>query len=331
MVMLPRDLADLQAHYQSLVEGVSAGALSYDDAVQALANIAATDAAGVVWRLDISGNFLSGPAGMEPVLTDPQRFVERTSPGPWDAAVPLSAGGPMNAPSFATGSFGPGAFGSDAGGFDPTYGNGYNTSPYGAPAPTQPGSPVETERTDRAGRRGLRLPAIPDFNGGFVESVKRYRTLIIVASAVVGAALIWSTSSTSTPTTQLDIPTSTATPSATPISDPAATPTTVAPNPLLDTTNALLAQLGTGTPVAAPAVVANPGQGDRALLRRAQFAGYTAVGLTLRAVSVTETGEGKATAKVELVNPEGVALIEGSVELVQKEAGWLLKSWPVLG
>ena len=337
--MLPRDLADLQNHYQSLVDGVSAGSLSYEDAVDALSHIAATDAAGVVWRLDINGNFLAAPVGMNPVLSDPQRFVERTSPGPWESAAfygneqqgtPYgnAAFGAPTAPGFPAPNADPSAFGPGQVG-----GGTFQGQPYGLP--TAPQMPSTTGDDTGRKRPRFKLPSVPDFNGGLIESLKRYRTFIIVGLAALGAAFIWSGSSPSTPATELPVTKPTAaSPAAIPAEAvPSTTPgaDTNSATALLDVANQLLGQLGTGTANAAPTVVSDPGKGNKGLLRRAQFAGYATVGLYVQAVEISSTGDTTATAKVNLVNASGDVLAQGTVKLVNAGNGWVLKSWPVLG
>lgn len=335
--MLPRDLEDLQSHYQSLVDGVSAGSLSYEDAVDALSHIAATDASGVVWRLDINGNFLAAPVGMDPVLSDPQRFVERTSPGPWEApafygndqqgGAPYgNAGfGAPSTPGFPTPHTNPSASGPGQ-----VSGGAFQGQPYGLP----PGQQVPYSTGEDTGRKSPRfkLPSVPDFNGGVIESLKRYRTFIIVGLAALGAALIWSGSSPSAPSTELPVTEST---TVSPAASPAETVTSpasgVGTTSLLEVANQLLGQLGTGTADAAPPVVVDPGKGNKGLLRRAQFAGYAAVGLSVQAVEISTAGDKTATAKVNLVNASGAVLAQGTVELVNAGNGWVLKSWPVLG
>ena len=100
---------------------------------------------------------------------------------------------------------------------------------------------------------------------------------------------------------------------------------------LLALTNSMLGELGTGTAEAAPDVVSDPGRGNKALLRRAQFSGYANVGLSVRAVSVISSTASTAKLKVTLVNAAGELLAKGTVDIIRGESGWLLKSWPVLG
>jgi hypothetical protein len=337
MSILPRDLADLQNHYQSLVEGVSAGSLSYEDAIEALSHIAATDAVGVVWRLDINGNFLAGAVGVEPLLTDPQRFVERTSPGPWNSTT-----------SNISGQQGGGLYGDVQSTMQTNdyqnqsgYGSGqvndkqYTPNPYGTPG-KQNTNPNQSGIDAKPKKRLVRLPAVPNFNGGVVESLKRYRTVIVVGVAIAGAVFIWSGTSPSTPTTALPI----AEPTTPPQMNSSQEGSQVtneddtqsrSREDLLDLTNSMLAQLGTGTADAAPTVVSDPGNGNKALLRRAQFSGYVNVGLSVKAVSLASSTASTATVRVSLVNAAGEVLAKGTVDIIKGESGWSLKSWPVLG
>jgi hypothetical protein len=357
MSMLPRDLVELQAHYQSLVEGVEAGTLSYDDAVEALSHIASTDAAGVVWRLDISGNFLAAPVGMEPQLTDPHRFVERSSPGPWDQ--------PSTTPAFLTPQpTGPGPQFGDMGfpaqhAYGTQHLNEFPAAPYqtsGGPQtfPATGKSSVASAisalyaRFAKKPRRPVASHVEPT-GSTVLETLRRFRTPLIVTGAAVAAALIW-TSGTDSPSTDIEVTAPTGTSSTGTASDgdiinPAAGESTDPATPTAGDTTAdasnsagiaqeaqnLLNLLSSGEAGAVSTAVAEPGKGNRALLRRAQFAGYAAVGLVLKVVSVETNGNRDATAAVQLLSPNGDVIVEGTVELVRSEERWLLRSWPELG
>jgi hypothetical protein len=357
MSMFPRDLVEIQAHYQSLVEGVEAGTLSYDDAVQALQHIAATDAAGVVWRLDINGNFLAGPVGAEPQLSDPYRFVERTAPSPWSQQ---SAVGNVSQNYFEghQGQFDDGSFP----GSSPSYGQVTNENPsfsYAAGNPTSLGFPqqheVDTKGNSSRGLLGvvgsiLRRPSKKDNSApsiGVVDAVKRFRTPLILVGAAFVAALIWTNGSES-PSTPLEITSSSVEAPGDNTSSSSTTPDTVDPTSsveaagtddkrslnnteLVTEAEKLLGQLATGNEEVVLSVIANPGKGNRALLRRAQFAGYEAVGLTLRVSSTKAFNKTNATSELELVSISGEVIVKGKVDMVQVENRWLLKTWPELG
>ena len=322
--MLPRDLADLQTHYQSLVDGVAAGSLSYEDAIEALAHIAATDANGMVWRLDINGNFLSGSVGSEAVLADPNRFVERTSPGPWDQGIgPVQSSQGYGDRSISTSS-------AD----DKHFSSSNQTNPgfdFGVvPGQGHIDNPQPKDKGERR-RPSLRLPSVPDFSGGIVQTLKRYRTLIIVGFAALGAALIWGSSSPSTPATELPVTSSIEETAGVSTSGPVTDEKEKGSSELLVVANQLLTQIGGGNADTAPSIIGDPGEGNRALLRRAQFAGYAAVGLVLRATAVTSSDDTNATITVSLLNKSGDVVANGKVDLIQTESGWLLKAWPQLG
>ena len=337
MSIIPRDLADLENHYQSLVEGVSTGSLSYDDAIEALSHIAATDAVGIVWRLDISGNFLAAPAGVEPILTDPQRFVERTSPGPWETTSSYqndqqSRGHYVDEPTNLNGNRTQGQSVYGSGEADVSH---YAALPYGTQRNNNSNFP-QGSNEDNKKRRIMKFPKIPNFNGGIVESLNRYRTFIFVGIAILGAVFIWSSSSPSTPTTELTIAEQTPSTEISPVEEeiPAAVEGDINTDKkanLLKKTNLLLEKLGTGNAESAPSVVGDPGQGNKALLRRAQFSGYANVGLSVRAVSIASSTASSATVKVTLISTTGEILAKGTVEIIRDSDGWILKSWPVLG
>jgi hypothetical protein len=283
--MLARELEELNDHYRSLVESVSGGVLSVDEAVRTLKNMSTTDAEGYVWSLDLEGRFLAGRPGETPILIDPQRFANRNAPGPWDNT--WSPAQDLTAP------------------------------------PAQPGSMTHLGGSRPAARRKSPMPKIS--LGALIARVGgagRLRTPIIVGVALLAIVLVWgSQNSTESPGSPIEVTdTSPTAPGA---------PTTPADDPVLAAVSGLLTQIGApDTDLAA--VMVDPGTGSGFILRRAQFAGYRAVGLQLVTNSV-KAQDGGYLAVVSLQDGSGNTIISGKAEIVTKGETLLLAGWPELG
>jgi hypothetical protein len=289
--VLARELASLEEQYRNLVDAVSSGVMTMDEAVHTLDNLVATDAEGTVWRLDLEGRFLAGRPGEQPQPADPQRFSVRT-PGPWDGGW---SAGIESAPSLI------------------------------------PSTPVESPSTPRRTvRKGARRPRVDVTSllnrfGGF----SRLRTPLIVVGALVAGLLVWTGSGSEDPQgTPLPVTESTVTPT-TPLPGTPQEPVTPGDQDLTNTVRRLLASLGDPA-VDLTSVIKEPGSGDKLLLRRAQYAGYRAVGLELAVVSVEE-GSPRAVARIELRDGEGRAVVSGKVSVLREGDKVRLGGWPELG
>lgn len=302
--MLARELAALEEQYQDLVNAVSNGVMTMEQAMHTLDNMVATDADGRLWRLDLEGRFLAGLPGEVPQLIDPQRFTVH-SPGPWEGgwsaadSTPYTSGIP-SAPS------------------------GIAAAPVGLPSPSTPRRRSKnTPRVDVGALLG-RL-------GGW----GRLRTPLIVGLAAVAAFMIWTGDSQSPDGTPIPVEntgqsqaTGGATESAEPegVSYTEAAKGTTGPAAQVDK---LLAALSNPERDVRE-LVADPGSGDKLLLRRAQFAGYRAVGLQLVVTTLTETPDGYQ-ASIALRDGEGHDIIAGKVSVIADGDRLILAGWPEFG
>lgn len=296
--MIARELIEMQANYQSLVDAVSAGSLSYDDAVNSLSHMRATDANGTVWSLDIDGNFLAGPAAGEAQLMDPYRFAERGSPGPW--SQPKSNERTVSSevlPNYLT------------------------------------NLPPIDEKQAKKSRKIIKRSAvsISDTSSGAFIFAKKYRSWIIVGLTILSSVLIWgSISKDSSPSIEIATKIESETPESKIIdstietkSEDFADLVTVADN-LLESLGKKTAEIGTIS-------IVEPGTGNIALLRHAQFVGYAETGLVLRAVSVEMQSKNSAQIAVNLLDRLGRVIISGDATMQIIDNEWLLTDWPKLG
>lgn len=295
--MLARELVMLEEQYRNLVDAVSTGVMTMDEAVTTLDNMVATDAEGIAWRLDLEGRFLAGRPGDQPQLADPQRFAVRT-PGPWENSWPN---------------------GSDLG------------TPPGVPAAPVSMAPESELRRPKSRSRSTRPDLLGLLKGA--GTLKRLRTPLIVVGAALAAFSLWTGGKSDTPDgTPLPVNESTEQTTVDQITAPVAEGQSgpqeqqVSENTIRETVDGLLAALGDPQTDVAGLIV-NPGKGDRLLLRRAQYAGYRSVGLQLVSISVLEDGD-RYQVQVGLRDGNGRDVITGEVSVLQRDGALRLADWP---
>ena len=296
--MLARELAALNEQYRNLVDAVSTGSMSIDQAMLTLDNLSATDAEGNVWRLDLEGRFLSGRPGTQPQLSDPMRFAVQT-PGPWDAPPAIPA-----TPSIPTFPY-----------------NGADDGHLGVSQP-KTGKRPRSAKSKRSRSDGPGTSWVTSAVKRLVGS-GRLRTPLIVLGAIIAAAMIWGNTNTQEPNgTALPVESQQGEQSGTEVLPPAG-------DDKQSQMDVVLAQLG--DPATDPeAIITDPGTDKTQLLRRAQFAGYRSVGLVLVSTKLSETADGLQV-ELELRDSTGQVVVNGSVEVTVDGERLMLRSWPDMG
>jgi len=296
--MLARELAALNEQYRNLVDAVSAGSMSIDQAMLTLDNLSATDSDGNVWRLDLEGRFLSGRPGEQPQLSDPMRFALQT-PGPWDAPPVIPA--THSIPTFP-----------------------YSGANDGHHAVSQPntGKVSRSKKSNRSKSDGPRTSWMTSALKRVAGS-GRLRTPLIVIGAIIAAAMIWGNTNTQEPNgTALPVES---------LQDGQSSDVAVPParDGMQSQIDVVLAQLG--DPAIDPLqIITDAGTGKTLLLRRAQFAGYRSVGLELVSTKLSETANGLQV-ELELRDDAGQVVVNGSVEVTVDGETLKLQSWPEMG
>jgi hypothetical protein len=142
-VSLPRELQELEAKYDQLVQGAEEGHFTAQQALAALANLTATDAAGAIWSLNAEGDFVRAAApGAPAVVTDPSQFATTAPASPVLGSQPSQVPG-VEQPAAGTAAANPG---------------GYPTGPAAFPTgPSVFGAGPDTS-LPQAGNRGALVP-----------------------------------------------------------------------------------------------------------------------------------------------------------------------------
>lgn len=282
------ELARIEATYLRLVQAVTDGELSLDDALATLEHQQAIDGAGAVWGLDADGRWWrSAHPGAARQAADPARFVPLQLPPSAHSGLP-----PWANPELA----------------------GERAVP--VPAPARPGR-----------ERSLGHPARAPI-GAWLRRNARHVAVVGVCVAILVIVVARRDTGGGGPDQVIGNPTTgTWAPDTTTSTAPAPSTSTTTPAAAPDRAQAQALVDALSSPQVA-AVRGALADGRIDPLEHARWAGLATAGLTARAGAATEGRAGEATGPVELVADDGTVVTTLTARYVQRDGRWRLAGWP---
>lgn len=350
------DLAQIENHYNELVDNVDAGNMTVKAAMETLANIQIVDGNNLLWGMDGEGNFVSGVPGTQLQITDPSQYRSTLEqPGQnqnsWETPDLMRPPTPQN-------------FNDTVSTFSSPQTQVFNSPTNQAPDDDFEDD-YEEEKPKKVRKQAVRKPnlkksnngsivdkvkgsvdgALAQFNstplGDKIRENKRTVGLAAIAVVVIMGILIFNQKGSDETPVDGGVPTSTLEemPSdngAAPIEpvEPAAEPAAAdAPVPDPGKVTTLLTALTSGDRTLTIGAVLEPGDESAIAINTAQFTGYKdgASGLVLTAGPAVATADG-AVADLNITNKSDNSTLKTvKMNLVKSPEGtWVLKTWPAI-